>query len=89
MRETGFSATQARRFSWHTPGRVTEVTNILKGKIDYLSKGYLGGVAERRGLSIDEVTTPYYRRQAKESIIEGLQKSEKTWEEWEKYGMEK
>ena len=83
---SGVSSVQARRFSWYSPKAAGNVITVMDKKVDFLSKGWMGIQAEKRGLTFEELNTPEMWEMAREQIREGLRHSIKTYEEWELYG---
>jgi len=75
LRRTGFSATEARRWSWYRPERVTIKDMSLKVKITELTTGAVAGKLEAEGLpttkeAVDDLFDDMY-----EKVKEGIETS--------------
>ena len=80
LRKTGFSATEARRWSWYRPERVTIKDMSLKAKISELTTGAVAGKLEAEGLpttkeAVDDLFDDMYER-VKEGIETSIEPTE-------------
>lgn len=85
LRTSGMSASQARRFSWRIPESVATTNVEMDLLVDDLSLGATQAKAtslDRKGLSYkyDELY-----KEMRESVVEGLNKSRLTYEDWQDY----
>jgi hypothetical protein len=81
LRDSGASATQARRFSWYVPEKVTDVVSTLNDTKDMLSAAW---VARQRMKSDELWSSEDYedaRLEAEQTILESMRKSKKTIED--------
>lgn len=83
LRRTGFSAKEARRWSWYRPEHVVIKDMAMKNRIHYLTSGSLAERLESKGLrttakNIDEIYDEVY-----EEIRKKISKSPKSTEDIE------
>ena len=85
MRDVGFSYHQARRFSWYTPERVTDVTARMEHTIEELAVGRTGVQIDR----LEKLGLPYSAEEeyakSYQIMVEAIRKSPKPVEDIEKY----
>ncbi len=75
LRRTGYSTTEARRWSWYRPERVTIKDMSLKAKIAELATGAVAGKLESEGIpttkkAVDELFDDMY-----EKVKQGIETS--------------
>jgi len=85
LRDLGFPAHSARRWSWYSPERVLEVEARFNLLVEELTTGvYASRVEklEREGQPYSDVKV---WKESEEAILEGLSQSDLDIEDWEKY----
>lgn len=80
LRETGYSSSQARRWSWYKPERVVVNTYSLRFKIGELATGALAAKFRQHGIptsigAVSEMYDDMYER-VKKGIIRSIEPSE-------------
>lgn len=81
LRISGASATQAKRFSWYVPEIVTDVVSTLKDTLNMLSTAWVARESMADDIYWTEDEYLAAKEEAEKSILEAMQKSEKTIEE--------
>lgn len=86
LRATGWSARNARRMKYYHPDEITQLNMSLNDKIDFLAEGLMAQKIGREGLSLKDIDIDSFYNEARESIKEGMERSQKDAEEiLEKY----
>lgn len=85
LRQTGFSANEARRWSWYRPERVTIKALTMKNKISYLATGAVAQKMEAEGIPTSKEATDALFDDMYEKVKEGISTSDKSTEEIEAY----
>lgn len=85
LRETGFSTSQARRWSWYKPEKVVVQTHSLRFKIGELATGALAAKLKKEGIptsqrAVDDMFDDMYER-----VKIGIQRSIEPSEIWFDY----
>lgn len=86
LRESGMSASQAGRFRGYTPTSLTQRIETMGSLITRLTEGSIKAkeIRENRLITGQEYVNLY--DDLEQSILEGLQTSRKTYENWLDYG---
>ncbi|GAJ09320.1 unnamed protein product [marine sediment metagenome] len=85
LKDTGFSSSQARRWSWYKPEKVVVQTYSLSYKIGELATGALAGKLKKEGLDITKVNVDDLFDEMYEKIKIGIQISIEPTEIWFDY----
>lgn len=85
LRDSGLSSTQANRFKWYAPENVLTVETDMQDKAMTYAMGILSErLKDVEGpITFEEVSQMY--EEAYSSVIEGLQSSKKTYEDFQNY----
>ena len=86
MRNTGFSASQALRFTNQTPDNIRDKTLMVSDLVSNLAVGALQNKLTKQGLSYDVYSHRDLLSDMEDRIAAGLQRSRKTYEQWFDYG---
>jgi len=85
LKETGFSSSQARRWSWYKPERVVVQTHSLRYKIGELATGALAGKLKKEGLDITKINVNDLFDEMYNKVKRGIQRSIEPTEIWFDY----
>ena len=86
MRDTGFSHSQALRFSNQMPDSIIEKTNNVSELISRLAGGAAKNKLEKQGIQFDVYTHRALLEEMEDAIKQGLEHSRETYETWIDYG---
>ncbi len=85
LRDTGYSTSEARRWSWYRPEEVVIKAQSLKYKIGELATGALAAKLRKEGISTSIGATEDLFDEMYQKIKEGIQRSIEPTEIWLDY----
>lgn len=85
LKDTGFSSSQAKRWSWYKPERVVVQTHSLRYKIGELATGALAAKLKKKGLDVTKVNVDDLFDDMYERVKQGIQRSIEPTEIWFDY----